>query len=127
MEQASELDRPLRGKRILVADDEFLIAVLLEETLIGAGAEIVSAATLAVALRSAKAELLSAAVLDVRLIQETTEAVADILTARGVPFLFYSGQALPERIRERHPGAKVLMKPTRLHEIIQALVELTSH
>jgi DNA-binding NtrC family response regulator len=127
MERASEHDRPLRGKRILVADDEFLIAVLLEQTLIDAGAEIVSAATVPVALKSAEVETLCAAVLDVRLVRETTEAVADILTARGVPFLFYTGQALPARIRDRHPNAKVLMKPTRLHEIVETLVKLVAH
>jgi DNA-binding response OmpR family regulator len=127
MERASEQDQPLRGKRILVADDEFLIAVLLEETLNDAGAEIVSAATLSAALKSAEVEPLSAAVLDVRLVRETTETVADILTARRVPFLFYSGQTLPDHIRNRHPHAKVLMKPTRVHEIVEALVKLVMH
>ncbi len=38
--------RPLQGMRILVADDEFLIAVTIEETLCDAGAEIVSTSTL---------------------------------------------------------------------------------
>jgi DNA-binding NtrC family response regulator len=126
MERTAEQNRPLSGKRILVADDEFLIAVLLEEILIDAGAEIVSAATLAVALKSAEVEALCAAVLDVRLVRETTETVADILAARGVPFLFYSGQALPEPIRERHPNAKVLIKPAKIHEVIEALIKLVN-
>jgi len=46
MEKSTERDRPLRGMKILVADDEFLILVCIEEALRGAGAEIVSASNL---------------------------------------------------------------------------------
>lgn len=50
--------------RVLVVDDEFLIAVAIEETLKDAGAAIVSAATLPEALKIATEEPLSAALLD---------------------------------------------------------------
>src|SRR5215469_2224725 len=107
MTHKAEHDQPLRGMRILVADDEFLIATLIEETLTDAGAEIVTAATLPTALKAANDEQFSAALLDVRLGRQTTEAVADVLAAHSVPFIFYSGQALPDGIREKHPDARV--------------------
>lgn len=99
-------DRPLQGRRVLVADDEFLIAIVIEESLRDAGAEIISAATLAATIRATEEQNLSAAILDVRLGRQTTEEAAEILAAKGVPFVFYGGQALPESMRSKFPGAK---------------------
>src|SRR5215475_11262559 len=100
MERKIEGGHPLQGMRVLVVDDEFLIAVTIEDTLRDAGAEIVSAATLPAALKAASHEPLSAALLDVRLDRHSTEEVADVLASREVPFFFYSGQPLPDRIRD---------------------------
>lgn len=127
MEQTAKPDRPLRGMRILIADDEFLIAIVIEETLRDAGAEIVSAATLASALKATEDPLISAAILDVRLGRHTTEAAADILSARGVPFVFYSGQALPDVFRRKFPSAKVLAKPVKHSAIVEAVLEAVRH
>lgn len=120
MEHETEHVQPLRGMRILVADDEFLIAVTIEETLREAGAEILSAATLSAALKTANDEPLSAALLDVRLGRQTTEAVADVLATRAVPFVFYSGQALPESMRKKHRAAPVLIKPATQEALVDA-------
>jgi CheY-like chemotaxis protein len=117
-------NQPLQGMRILVADDEFLIAAVLEDTLSEAGAEIVSAATVGEALKSAETASLSAAVLDVRLGRQTTEPVADALTSRKVPFLFYSGQALPDHMRDKYPKARILMKPTPHNSFVEAILNV---
>jgi CheY-like chemotaxis protein len=117
----------LQGSRILVVDDEFLIAIVIEEMLRDAGCEIVSANTLNSALDGAAHESLSAALLDVRLGTKTTEAVADLLAERSVPFLFYSGQALPQCIRSKHPDAKVLTKPVSQDMLMDALVKVMRH
>jgi DNA-binding NtrC family response regulator len=127
MEHKTEHDLRLQGMRILVADDEFLIAVTIEESLCDAGAEVVTAATLTAAMKTASDEPLSAALLDVRLGRQTTEAVADVLAARGVPFVFYSGQAPPDHMREKHPKAKVLIKPTKQEEIVKMMLQVTAH
>ena len=118
---------PLQGMRILVADDEFLIAVLIEEILRDAGAEIITAATLSAALKTANDEPLSAALLDVRLGRQTTEEVADVLAKRAVPFVFYSGQALPSRMREKHPNARLLNKPSGQEAFAEAMLQVTGH
>ncbi|HVZ10590.1 response regulator [Rhodopila sp.] len=113
--------------RILVADDEFLILVVIEETLQDAGAEVVSAATLADAMEAAEDRSLSAAILDVRLGRHTTEAVAEILSERSVPFLFHSGQALPDSIRAKFPHARMLAKPVKQGAFVTAILEAVHH
>src|ERR1700710_1124273 len=86
----------LDGVRVLVVDDEILIALDIEATFLEAGAEaVILCLTLSEALSAAAAENLSVATLDVRLGRETSEAVAALLYERGIPFIFYSGQSLP--------------------------------
>lgn len=114
----------LQGMRVLVVDDEFLIAIAIEETLKDAGADIVSAATLPAALKIATEEQLSAALLDVRLGRQTSEEVADMLASRAIPFVFYSGQPLPDSMRAKHPGAQVLIKPIRHDAFIEAILQV---
>ena len=127
MERSPKRDRPLLGMKILIADDEFLILVCIEEALRDAGADIVSASTLPAALEGAADDTLSAALLDVRLGRQTTETVADALLARDVPFVFYTGQALPDHIREKHPDAKVLVKPSKQDAFIEAMLQVMQH
>jgi DNA-binding NarL/FixJ family response regulator len=123
MEQRTEQPQPLSGMRVLVADDEILIALDLGDILGDAGAEIVGpCGTLAEALRAAEEPELSAAVLDVRLGRDTTETVAARLAERGVPFVFYRGQALPDTMRAMSPHARVLIKPTRQAVLLEAVV-----
>jgi CheY-like chemotaxis protein len=105
-------------------DDEFLIVVCIETTFRDAGADVVTAATLPAAMKSATEEPLTAALLDVRLGRRTTEAVADILARREIPFVFCSGQELPDPIREKHPNAKVLEKPIDQDAFVRSILEV---
>jgi CheY-like chemotaxis protein len=128
MQRPNETDRPLKGMRILVAEDEILIAADLEDTFREAGAEILSAATLGEALRGAADMSLTAAVLDARLGGDTTEAVADSLARRGIPFFFYSGFGLPDSMRQKFPDRPLLLKPARPSAFVATLLEvLTAH
>jgi CheY-like chemotaxis protein len=115
----------LAGARILVAEDEILIALDIGSTLADAGAEVVGPAT---TIRSAKAiaqtEELAAATLDVRLGRETTEVIAAILSDRNIPFLFYSGQALPPDMQARWPNCPVIVKPSSDSIIVTTLAAL---
>ena len=123
MERTLDEQQPLRGKRILIADDEFLIVATIEDTLRDAGADTVAALESATALKMAGEERLSAAILDVSLGRHSIEAVADALAARNVPFMFYSGQEPPDRLRAKYPHAKLLLKPARQCELIEAIAE----
>ena len=82
----------LKGKRILVVEDEALIAVMVEDMLTEMGCEVVGpAATIAQALALAGSEDIDGAVLDVNVRGERIDPVADALSARGVPMLFATG------------------------------------
>jgi DNA-binding NtrC family response regulator len=81
----------LKGKRILVVEDEALIAVMVEDMLTEMGSVVVGpAATIEEALALARTETIDA-VLDVNVRGERIDPVADALLERGVPMLFATG------------------------------------
>jgi DNA-binding response OmpR family regulator len=98
--------------KILVVEDEFLVAVQIEAILRGAGWRVIgSAGTLASAVSLARQSECDAAVLDVNLRGERVDEVAAILQERRIPFLFVSGYGrgnLPVAFRE---SAEFLAKP----------------
>lgn len=115
----------LDGLRVLVVEDEMLIAMDLENALEEAGANVVGlAATLDRALILAERELPDAAVLDVDLKGQDVFPVADALLARGVPFLFHTGHATRESLQVRYPGVPVLIKPTVVGTLVSTLCKL---
>ena len=84
----------LAGKRILVVEDEALIAVMVESMLVDLGASVIGpAGTIADAVALASNETIDAALLDVNIRAERVDPVADILIARGVPIVFATGYA----------------------------------
>jgi two-component SAPR family response regulator len=101
----------IAGCRILVVEDEMLIAMAIEELLQASGGEIVGpVATLERALKLAWEETFDAAILDVTIRGGKVYPVAEALLARGIPFVFASGYAdwaLPEALRNEPR----LMKP----------------
>jgi CheY-like chemotaxis protein len=77
------------GVRVLVVEDETLLAETLCDLLRGAGCEPVGpAANVAIALRLIETSRIDAAILDVRLMDEMSFAVAYALRARGIPLMF---------------------------------------
>jgi DNA-binding response OmpR family regulator len=99
------------SRRILVVEDEFLVALLLEGELEALGFSVVGPFTsVATGIEASRREHFDFAILDVNLGGEMVFPLADELSARGVPFLFVSGYgevALPER----HRAAPRLAKP----------------
>lgn len=93
----------LVGCRILVVEDEMLVAMVIEETLQDLGCVVVGpVGRLDAALRLARDEALDAAVLDVTIRGGLVYPVAELLLARGIPFALASGYgdwALPEAFR----------------------------
>jgi DNA-binding response OmpR family regulator len=117
----------LHGHRILVVEDNALLALSLEEMLKEAGAKVVGpAVTLDEAKRFATEEALSAALLDILLEDDEVWPVARLLAARGIPFIFSTGHidrsSLPPEWSER----PLLTKPVGRHKIIAALTDVIS-
>ena len=90
----------LAGKRVLVVEDEWLVAMLVQDLLSDVGCVIVGPfARVTEALAAARTEAVDVAVLDVNVGGEQAFAVAYQLETRGVPFLFLTGygrSALPK-------------------------------
>jgi DNA-binding response OmpR family regulator len=89
--------------RVLLAEDETLVAILLEDDLRAAGYTIVGPfMTLAKAIQASRHEQFDLAVLDVNLNGEMIFPLAEELRARGIPFALLSGYgptSLPEQFR----------------------------
>jgi DNA-binding response OmpR family regulator len=97
------MTQPLAGLRILVVEDEYLIAAELEEAMTKLGAEVVGpVGRLEPALELARGNPLDGAILDVKLAAETSSSIAQELMARGVPVVLCSGyepEQMPESLR----------------------------
>jgi len=115
----------LNGHRILVVEDEPLIALNLEQALTDAGCACVALVSDRVtALDKIDTEQFDGAVLDINLGSESSFSVADALTARGIPFAFCTGYTGYIDVPERHSHAPVLSKPFRAAELTRALQEM---
>ena len=86
----------LQGRRILVVDDDYLVALVVVDFLEAAGAEIlgpVGHADEAIALIEANGTAIDGAVLDVNLHGAKSYPVADALAAHQIGFIFATGYA----------------------------------
>jgi DNA-binding response OmpR family regulator len=110
---------------VLVVDDEFLIAAQLQCDLTEAGAEVVGPShTLQDAIALAEREHLTAAILDIQLGRDNVGPLAQRLTDRGIPFVFYTGQVHTDPIRTRWPNSKVISKPATADNLIAAVASV---
>lgn len=118
-------DDSLKGRRILVVEDEYLIADDLRTVLMAAGAEVIGPwPTVSDALECITVGTeFDAAILDVNLRGDMIFPVADALAARSVPFIFATGYdegAFPDRFYE----IIRIEKPLKAEIISRAIVRL---
>lgn len=101
---------PLDGRRVLLVEDESLVAMLAEDMLLDLGCEVVVAMRLDKALAHAHAGPFDLAVLDVNLGDTHSYPIADALIERGVPFLFATGYG-QQGLEAIYQTVPVLQKP----------------
>ena len=112
----------LRGRKVLVVEDEGMIALLLEDMLADLGCDVAgSADTVEAALELVQGTaVIDVALLDVNLAGRPAFAVADALRARETPVIFSTGYG-EAGLRPADLGAPVLRKPFRAGELAAAL------
>lgn len=112
----------LNGARIMIVEDDFIIAMELETLLRDAGAEIAGICrNVKEALALANPDGLSVAVLDVRLDGEMVTPVARRLARWGIPFVFYTGQVDTAPLRAEWPDCPIIAKPVRRQALVRAV------
>ena len=113
---------PLRDRRILVVEDEYLIAMTLSEHLEEVGWIVIGpVSSVEKAIKAIESnQQIDAAVVDVNLGGAMAFPVADALLARNIPFIFTSGYE-GDALRERYPQIKNCLKPYLFPEMERAL------
>ncbi|HYF55108.1 MAG TPA: HWE histidine kinase domain-containing protein [Salinarimonas sp.] len=121
----ADSDRPVMPQpRVLVVEDDVILAMELTQTLGALGYQVVGPArrlTDAVRLASSEGEL-HAAVLDVNLAGELSFPLVDLLQTRGVPYVFATGYGSSGSLEGRDRNAvAVLRKPYPKQALARAL------
>jgi len=117
-------DAGARKARVLVVEDEIMLALFLEDMLAEHGYEVAGGASrLEDGLARAEAPDFSLAVLDVHLNGRDVFPLADRLAERGLPFVFATGYGA-RGIPERHACRPVLQKPFLPADLARALAGL---
>lgn len=116
--------RSLKDLRILLLEDQLIIAMDAESSLLDSGARSVDAVgTAEDALRLLGAITPDACVLDVNLGNGTSIPVADELTRRGIPFIFATGYADRTVIPAHYAGVPTVRKPYDTASLCDAIVK----
>jgi CheY-like chemotaxis protein len=112
------------GRRVLLVEDEPIVAWLLKDMLLNLGCSVVGpAADVNQALAMIDAESIDVAVLDVNLRGQMSYPIADVLVARGVPFVFSTGYD-KDRLLDGYRTFPALQKPFHRSDLGDTLAKL---
>ena len=113
-----------RDKRILIVEDEPILAIALQDILEGLGYAVVGPALrVAPALALAADGDIDGAILDVNMGEAHSYGIAAVLAARGIPYLFATGYGR-EGLEAGHETTPVLPKPYREKQVAVAVAQL---
>jgi DNA-binding response OmpR family regulator len=111
----------VRQPRVLLVEDEFMIAEFIAGLLTANGFAIAGmAGTTAAALAMIETLQFDCALLDVNLRGEPVTPVADRLAELGKPYIFLTGYAA-HRVPEGHQNVPCISKPVKIPELLAAL------
>ena len=114
-------ERELAGRRILVIEDEPILAFDMASRLSEAGITVVGpAATVEQALHLVEHTRLDGALLDASLNGQPVGEIAAVLTLRDIPFAFVTGSSR-RRLPEPYRAAPMISKPFDLDELVEAV------
>jgi PAS domain S-box-containing protein len=105
--------RLARGNRILLVEDEVLVAMMMRDMLTELGFAVVGPfSRLSEAMVAAVHDGIDAGIIDVNLGGDFVYPVADVLVARQIPFVFVTGYGV-ESIDNRFGHVPILKKPVQ--------------
>ena len=111
----------LKGRNVLLVEDNMIIAMDGEDALRDLGAEVITAASVGRAREAIDLHRIDFAVLDFNLGNETSLPIADLLAERGVGFLFATGYGDGLDLPERFGDVTLLKKPYSGATLAQAI------
>jgi CheY-like chemotaxis protein len=115
----------LAGKRILIVEDEAIIAEMVADMLLDLGASVIGPAfSIKRAMELAETAEIDGAVLDVNIRSERVHSVAEVLRSRTVPIVFATGNR--ESTAGLARGAPVIEKPYTQEKLEEALAKALS-
>jgi len=101
----------LAGSRVLIVEDEQMLAEYLADAMIAAGPEVIGpVATVNAAIDAIANTYLDGATLDIKIRGEMAFPVADALAARNIPFIFLTGYGAAD-VPARHANVTRVEKP----------------
>ncbi|MGB3711291.1 MAG: response regulator [Erythrobacter sp.] len=110
------------SRRILVAEDEMVVAFDLCDTVEEAGFEVVGPHSgISSAMLAFQKEKPDLAILDIRLDDGMVFPLARKLAAEHVPIIFHSGQYSNEEVHAQFPTATTLEKPCPPADMLEAV------
>ena len=113
----------LSGIRVLIVEDEALVAATLSDAVEDAGGEVVGiASSVSEARRLIRMLAFHVAVLDLNLADGEVTPVLEALHACKAPTVIYSGGDLPAKVRQRHPELVALRKPALPARIVAEIL-----
>jgi len=119
MNETSNLN--LGGRRVLVVEDEYLLAMDLTERLQELGVEVIGpAATVGGAIVLLEANQVDGAILDINIRGERVYPVADRLKQKNIPFVFTSGYS-SELEPDAYASIPRCIKPTDFETVARLL------
>jgi len=107
--------------RVLIVEDEMLVAMLIEDIVCDLGHQVAGLAMrLETAIEAAEGFELDVAILDINLAGKQSFPVAEVLMRRGIPFFFASGYGAAG-LSEHFAQSPVVQKPFEVRQIDQML------
>lgn len=121
------MSQQLPGKRILIVEDNPILAYDLEDIVGETGAQTIGPALdLPTGLQLARENNLDAALLDIDLGTERVWPLARELAEHTVPFVFISARCQQDELPDDFRGHLCIEKPARTEEIIQTLSQIVN-
>lgn len=122
------MKKPLSGARVLLVEDEPIIAMNIEQLCREHGAaDVMTVASFeALVPDILEAGKISTAILDIRLSDQWTDDFARLLQDRRIPFIFATGYAAGHQVFEPFAGIRIVEKPYIENDLIEALAAVWS-